>query len=222
MPGRDERLDQVDDLADRLARERLAVRPAEAEPVRIRAVVFRHLARELVRGHLAFARGDVDLVVDVGHVLDERDSEALVLEEALVEGEDDERPRVPDMDPRVDGRPAGVDPDLARLARLELAEAVRERVVQLDRHRSSIATASAAIPSPRPRKPRPSFVVPLTLTRPASTPSAPASRDAIAAACGEIRGSSQITVASTLPTCQPSAVTRATASRSSSMLSAPA
>src|SRR2546430_11176778 len=168
-----------------------------SEPVRVRAVGLGHLACELVRGHLALARGDVDLVVDVGHVLDERDSEALVLEEALVEGEDDERPRVPDMDPRVDGRPAGVDPDLARLARLELAEAVRATVVQLDRHRSSIATASAAIPSPRPRKPRPSFVVPFTLTRPASTASAPAGRDASAAACGEIRGSSQITVAST-------------------------
>src|SRR2546430_4376116 len=44
-----------------------------SEPVRVRAVGLGHLACELVRGHLAFARGDVDLVVDVGHVLDERD-----------------------------------------------------------------------------------------------------------------------------------------------------
>ena len=42
--------------------------------------------------------------------------------------------------------------------------------------RSSSATACAASPSPRPVKPRKSVVVARTLTRPTSTPSAPASR----------------------------------------------
>ena len=48
-----------------------------------------------------------------------------------------------------------------------------------DLHRCSSATACAARPSPRPVKPRRSVVVARTLTRPTSTPSAPASRSHI-------------------------------------------
>ena len=40
---------------------------------------------------------------------------ALMLEEPLQQQEDHVRPRVADVDPAVDGRPADVDPDLARL-----------------------------------------------------------------------------------------------------------
>ena len=45
--------------------------------------------------HAGFARGVVDLVVHVGDVRDERDVVPLVLEEALEQQEDDERPGVP-------------------------------------------------------------------------------------------------------------------------------
>src|SRR5262249_50294248 len=55
--------------------------------------------------------------------------EALVLEEAPQQREDDEGPRVADVDAAVDRRPTGVDPDLAGLARLEVAEVATERVL---------------------------------------------------------------------------------------------
>ena len=55
--------------------------------------------------------------------------EPLVLQEALEQGEDDERPRVADVDAAVDRRPAGVDADLAGIARLELAGLAAEGVL---------------------------------------------------------------------------------------------
>src|SRR6185295_3302928 len=109
--------------------------------------------------------GVVDLVVHVGDVHDESHLEPLVLEEALEQGEDHERARVPDVDAPIHSRAAGVDADPARLARLERANLARQRVVDPDQSaRSTLATASAAMPSPRPTKPMPSFVVNLTFT----------------------------------------------------------
>ena len=68
----DERLDQGDDLADRLGGLRLVVRAAEAEAVGVLHVRGGHLARELRARHAALAGGVVDLVVHVGDVDHER------------------------------------------------------------------------------------------------------------------------------------------------------
>ena len=62
---------------------------------------------------------------------------------------------------------------------------------------SSVATAIAAMPSPRPTKPMPSLVVNLTFTEPTGTPRAPASRSRIASRWGPSLGASAMTVAST-------------------------
>ena len=55
----------------------------------------------------------VDLVVDVRDVLDERHVVAPLAQPAPQPHRDDERPRVPDVDPLVDGRPAEVHADRA-------------------------------------------------------------------------------------------------------------
>src|SRR5581483_7680029 len=82
--------------------------------------------------------------------------------------------------------------------------AVRERQLggRVHAHSAfaSSTTASAAMPSPRPVKPRPSLVVALTLMLPASQFRSPARVARIAAACGATFGRSQITVMSALPT----------------------
>jgi hypothetical protein len=130
----DERTDQVEDRGDVLGGERLVVRAAKPEPLGVLDVVGGHLAREVGGVAPGRPRGVVDLVVDVGDVRDERDAVALVLEEPLELGEDDERPRVPDVHARVDGRPAGVDADVVRVARLERPHLARAGVVQPDRH----------------------------------------------------------------------------------------
>ena len=74
-----------------------------------------------------------------------------------------------------------------------------------------VATACAAIPSPRPVKPSCSVVVALTLTRSAGRPSSPATRATIAARCGPILGCSQIRVTSTCSMRPPAAATRSRA-----------
>src|SRR5262249_50069653 len=86
------------------------------------------LGRWLSRLH----RGVVDLVVDVGDVDDQLGVEALVSEEAPEQGEDHEGPGVADVDPAVDGRPAGVDPDLAGLAGFQVAVLAAQRVADPD------------------------------------------------------------------------------------------
>src|SRR5207248_4639871 len=116
-------------------------------------------------------------VRDVG---DERGLVALVLEEALEQREDHVRARVPDVNGPVDGGSAGVDRHLAGIARLELADPAGERVLDADlaRHqpeRSTVAIASAAIPSSRPMKPSPSLVVNFTFTSSGCRPTTPAS-----------------------------------------------
>src|SRR5204863_5858265 len=127
--------------------------------------------------HAGLPGGVVDLVVHVGDVGHERGVVPLVLEESLEEAEDRVRPGVAHVHARVDRGAAGVDAHAARIARLELAERLREGVLDADgaRHqsaRSTVATAMAAMPSPRPTKPIPSPVVNLTFTARASTPAA--------------------------------------------------
>ncbi len=120
-------LDQVgdhrDDPVDRLGRQRLGVRAAEAEGAGVFEVGAGHLRRPLGRGHAPLAGGGVDLVVDVGDVDDQLRRVALRLEEAGEQREDDEGAGVADVDAAVDGRPAGVDADdgVERLERPLLA-----------------------------------------------------------------------------------------------------
>jgi hypothetical protein len=130
----DQGLDQQDDLRDGPRGERLRVGPAEAERVGVGDVRGGHLVCVLGRRLPRLAGGVVDLVVDVGDVDDQLRIEPLVDQEALQQGEDDERPGVADVDAPVDRRAAGVDPHLAGLARLELANLAAERVVDANRH----------------------------------------------------------------------------------------
>ena len=78
VPGLDQRLDQGDDLRDRLRGQRLGVGAAEPEPVGVLDVGGGHLGRELDPRAAGLARGVVDLVVDVGDVDDELRLVALV------------------------------------------------------------------------------------------------------------------------------------------------
>ncbi len=79
----DQRGDQRHDPVDRLRGQRLVVGPRQAERVGVGDVVRGHLARELLRADPTGLRGVVDLVVDVGHVGDERHVVALMGQEAL-------------------------------------------------------------------------------------------------------------------------------------------
>ncbi len=82
VPALDQRLDQRDDLGDRLGRQRLGVGAAEAERARCpRRRRRSSRAASSAEAIPALARRGVDLVVDVGDVDDERRLVALVLEE---------------------------------------------------------------------------------------------------------------------------------------------
>ncbi|PAV67340.1 hypothetical protein WR25_01718 [Diploscapter pachys] len=67
----------------------------------------------------------------------------------------------------------------------------------LHRGRLTVATACAAMPSPRPVKPSRSVVVALMLTRSSDSPSSAPMRVRMASRCGPIFGASQISVRST-------------------------
>src|SRR6185312_12339529 len=224
----DQRSDVLDDRPDRLRGLRLVVGAAEAERAGVRDVRVAHLRRQPLAPDALRSRHVVDLVVDVGDVDRQLDPVALVAQEAGEQAEDDERPGVADVDAAVDGRPAGVDPQIGFLGRRrEPREAPLGRVVEQDlSHRratlaagyrfgaclercrsvslagqltsSSVATANAATPSPRPTKPIPSPVVALTLTYSGWTPSAPARLARIFSRCGASFGFSITTVESTL------------------------
>ena len=128
VPAGDQRLDQLDDLGDRRGRQRLGVRAADPEPVGVLRVRGDHPPRMLGRGHPRGASGVVDLVVDVGEVDHDGRLVALVGEKAPQQQRDHVRAGVADVDARVDRRPAGVDPNLWRLARLERRQLAAERV----------------------------------------------------------------------------------------------
>ena len=128
-PALDQLLDQLDDLVDRLAGERLVVGAAEPELVRVLEVPAGRRRGQLLTSDPLLHRSLVDLVVHVGDVLDERDLVALVLEPALQPDEDDVRPRVPHVDSLVNGGPADVHANRARRRR-ELPLAAGQRVVE--------------------------------------------------------------------------------------------
>ena len=132
VSARNQVLDQPDDWPDGRAGERLVVRSAQAQGVRVGDVRISHLARQLFARDAGETRRVVDLVVDVGDVRDERDLVAFVFEEPLEQRENHVRPRVPDMDAAVHGRAAHVNPHLSVSAGDELAELSSPRVVQQD------------------------------------------------------------------------------------------
>ena len=77
-------------------------------------------------------RGD-DLVLDVGEVHRLRDPVAEESERPPQHILEHERAQVPDVNPVVDGRAAGIEPDVTRLERLEFLQPSPERVVELHR-----------------------------------------------------------------------------------------
>jgi hypothetical protein len=129
VPALHERLDEGDDLVDRLAGLGLGVGAAEPERLGVVDVGGRHLPGELIARHAPLAGGVVDLVVHVGDVGHEGGLVALVLEEALEQGEHHVGAGVPNVDAPVDGRAAGVDPHPGWVARLERAQLSAQRVV---------------------------------------------------------------------------------------------
>jgi hypothetical protein len=122
----DELADEVDDLRDGLAGQGLDVGSRHAEPVCVVAVGLGELGGDR-DGRAAVGIGlDVDLVVHVGDVLDQGDLVAARGEPGAQHGEDDVRPGVADVHEVVDRGTAGVDADLAVVARHELLFTLRE------------------------------------------------------------------------------------------------
>jgi len=118
--------DEADDLRNRLGRPRQVVGPAEPERVGVLEVPLRRARGEL---GTRTRRGPVDLVVDVGDVVDERDVVAAPAEPAPEPHPEHERAGVPDVRTRIDGGAADVHPDRPGRRR-QLLEPSRERVVQ--------------------------------------------------------------------------------------------
>ncbi len=114
----------------------------ETERVGVRHIQGAHLGRQLsarttgpprgVRAGGVGPRRIVDLVVDVGHVDDERRLIPLVLEKALEQAENHERPRIADMDAAVHRWAARIDPHTAAVAGLQVKQVPRTGVVQPD------------------------------------------------------------------------------------------
>ena len=130
VPGFDEDRDQVDDPLNGLHSLGLVIGASEAETVRVPLVVGGHLGGQVCAGRSRRACGVVDLVVHVGHVLDQGHLVPLVLQEALEQGEHHERPRIADVHASVDGGPAGIDRHPPGLTRLERLDRAAERVVK--------------------------------------------------------------------------------------------
>jgi hypothetical protein len=152
----DESGDQLLHLRDVRRRPRFIGRLADAE----RAIAGRELLLDPVRERpplLRVARVREDLVVDVGDVADEVDAVPAVLEPPPPQVVDERAAEVPDVRRRLHRRTADVDPDPAVDERHEVAQLLLLRVVEPDRHPSSLlsrAVAMTATPSPRPVKPR--------------------------------------------------------------------
>jgi len=138
IPVRDQLLDQLDHLRDVPGGARLVRRRAAAEDV-VRPV---QLALELVGVRpprdAAVGRLGEDLVLDVGHVRDHGDLVAGALEPAAQYVEDDFLVDVPDVRGTLHRQPTVVDPDLARVDRLEISHCCCRGVVQTKCHRSRV------------------------------------------------------------------------------------
>ena len=130
VSGLDQIGDQPDDPRDRLGGQRLRIRSPQPQPVGVLEIGLGHPRRELRRRLPHLPRRRVDLVVDVGDVDDQPHPIPLGSQKASKQGEDDERPRVPNVNPAVDRRPTRIDPDLTPA--LERPELPTQRV--LDPH----------------------------------------------------------------------------------------
>src|SRR5437870_9395429 len=219
----DEALDQRDHLGDVLGGLRLDVGWRDPDRRHVLAKGLDVALGEL-GGQNALGVGPPDdLVLDVGEVPDERDAVALEAEVALDDVEDHRAARVAHVGEVVHRHAARVNAHVAGGEGNELLLLPRQRVVDPHAHAatSTLATAIAAMPSRRPRSPRPSGLLAFTLTRSASSPSVSASRLAISSRCAASRGASASTVASTLTSRPPRDVTNATTCWSSARLEIP-
>ena len=158
VAGGDQLLDQGDDLGapsrSPAARRRAGRCPAGW----CRRCTRRAISRgELGRADAPLPGGGVDLLVDVGDVLDQVNGSTAPLQVALHQLEDDVRPGVAHVDAAVDGGPADVDADPAVAAGLHVRAALRsasraascrppDRLVARERrqHRPQLGPALAA------------------------------------------------------------------------------
>ena len=172
----EERLDERDHLVDVLGRPRQDVRRRHPQGSRVVQEPREPAVGELVDPDSRRRRAPDDLVVDVGDVHDPRDAQAAVAEVADEQVGVEEAPEVADVGRAVDRRPAAVDPDVARLERLERPRLAGQRVVEPDviRAAPAIATAAAEMPRPAPSIPLRLPVDALTLTAPGGSSSSAA------------------------------------------------
>src|ERR671925_1011318 len=138
----EQRLDEVDDLGDRLAGLRLDVRPPEAEIVGVVDKPLRRLRGKPAAALAELRRLRIHLVVDVGDVVDERHLVAAAAKPAPQPHTENERPRVADMDALVDGRAADIHPHGPGGIR-ERIDPTGECVVEPDRHGAALPRSGA-------------------------------------------------------------------------------
>ena len=133
----DEARDELLHLRDRGGRARLVGRrPDPDRGIRGRELLL-HAVRE--RPPRFGGRGVREhLVVDVGDVAHERDTCVAVLQPAPQQVEAQRRPHVPDVRAGLHGGSAHVDRHVRLVERDEVAQFLRARVVEADRHRSSL------------------------------------------------------------------------------------
>src|SRR5215813_1111397 len=186
----DQPLDEGDHLGNVLGRLRLHVGGVDPDGGHV-LLVFRDVAlRDGRGGHALLVGSPDDAVVHVGVVLDEGDFVVAEAEVAPHHVEDHGAPCMPDVTEIVHGDPAHVHARLAGHEGHEVLLAPGERVEDAQGHHgtSTLATAMAAMPSPRPRRPRCSGLLALTLTCSAVTFMVPANRLAMAGRCAARRG----------------------------------
>src|SRR5213076_16638 len=136
-----------------------------------------------------------DAVVDVRDVHDVGDAVACDLQVPPQQVIEKKCAQVADVGEVPHGRATCVHAHVGVLERFEDVLRPGERVVQAQRHVSSMsATACAAMPSPAPRAPMPSGDVALTLTAPKSSPRPCAMLRVISPRCGPSLGACATTV----------------------------
>ncbi len=100
------------------------------------------------QGDALFGGAANGLVVDVGEVHDLGHTPPEELEGPPQHVLEEKGPQVADVGEVVDGRPAGVDPGVARLDRLERLETAGQGVVQAQLRISHDASGSGIVPNP--------------------------------------------------------------------------
>ena len=139
-------LDEAHDPRNVLRRPRQPVRHAEPEVARVLEVPLRRTRGEL---RARTRRSVVDLVVDVGDVVDERRVIRAMPQPVAQPHAEYERPCVADVRPLVDRRPAEVHADGTGPGRRQIDQPPLERAVEA--HVPSVMSAGAARPAAAPR-----------------------------------------------------------------------